>query len=91
MDLNNFRKWFDGRKFELERLYRGTVDGFDSTSFRGKVHSREGIIMVIESELGKKFGGYTSLAINQSSSDSWYTDTKAFIFSLTHQTKHPII
>jgi hypothetical protein len=64
VDLNNLQKWFDGRKFELQRLYRGTVDGFDSTAFRAKVHSREGIILVAESENGKKFGGYTSLAIN---------------------------
>ena len=71
-------------------MYRGTIDGFDSTSFRAKVHSREGIIIVVESELGKKFGGYTSLAINQSSNDSYHSDTKAFIFSLTHQTKHSI-
>ena len=71
VDLNNLQKWFDGRNFELERLYRGTVDGFDSTAFRAKIHSREGIILVVESEHGKKFGGYTSLSINQSSSDSW--------------------
>jgi hypothetical protein len=32
-DLKNIQNWFNGRNFELERLYKGTIDGFDSTSF----------------------------------------------------------
>ena len=72
VDIRNFETWFDGRQFELERLYRATVDGFNSNGFRQKVHMKENIIVVAESEHGRKFGGYTSLAINQNNGDSWH-------------------
>ncbi len=57
----------------MDRLYRASVDGFNSNGFRQKVHMKENIIIVAESEHGRKFGGYTSLAINQNDgNDKWH-------------------
>ena len=88
----NLEKWFDGRKFVLKRFYRATADGFNSAGFRSKAHLKDNIVIVVESEHGKKFGGYTSQVILETNkSDSNYLDKSAFIFSLSQQTKHKLI
>ncbi len=50
------------------------------------------ILVVVESDAGKKFGGYTSLNImdDTATSNSWFKDPKAFVFSLTNKTKHKV-
>jgi len=89
-DIENLQKWFDNRNFILERLYRGTEDGFNSTGFRSKVHMKEHILIVAQSEHNKIFGGYTSLGIDKNKADGYCTDNHAFLFSLTSQTKHSL-
>jgi len=75
----------------LERFYRATTDGFNSAGFRSKAHMKDNIVMIVESEHGKKFGGYTSHVILENQANSWFTDKSSFIFSLTQQTKHKLI
>jgi hypothetical protein len=90
-DIANLEKWFDGRKFVLERVYRGSEDGFTAAGFRPKVHMKDNILIVAESDSGKKFGGYTSLVLLDGfAANGYYSDKQAFIFSLTHQTKHKL-
>jgi hypothetical protein len=43
------------------------------------------IFNVVESEHGKKFGGYSSVQFD--SSGKWYADPNAFIFSLSNKKK----
>ena len=53
---------------------------------------KENVVIVVESEHGQKFGGYTShiiLETNQQS--SFFLDYSAFVFSLTQQTKHKLV
>ena len=88
----NLEKWFEGRKFVLERFYRATADGFKAAGFRSKAHLKDHVVIVAESEHGKKFGGYTSHAILETNqADIWYLDKSSFIFSLSQQTKHKLI
>jgi hypothetical protein len=92
VDIQNLEKWFDGRKFVLERFYRATADGFNQAGFRSKAHLKDNVVMVVESEHGKKFGGYTSHVILETNqSDAYFLDKSSFVFSLTQQTKHKLI
>ena len=53
---------------------------------------KENVVMVVESEHGKKFGGYTShVILETNNTDSNFLDKSSFIFSLTQQTKHKLI
>ena len=90
-DIQNLEKWFGGRKFVLERKYRASEDGHDPQEFRGKVHLLENFIIVAEAETGQKFGGYTTVPLDKDAWTGYHRDEKAFVFSLTHQTKHPLI
>ena len=51
-DIKNLEKWFDGRKFVLERLFRATEDGFQFDKLGPKVHLKNDILFVAESEHG---------------------------------------
>ena len=88
----NLEKWFDDRKFVLEKFYRATADGFSNANFRSKAHMKENLVIVVESEHGKKFGGYTShVILDTNQANCNYLDKNSFIFSLSQQTKHKLI
>jgi hypothetical protein len=75
VDIANLEKWFDGRKFVLERVYRGSEKGFTAAGFRPKVHMKDNILIVAESDQGKKFGGYTShVLLDGFSANGYYSD-----------------
>jgi hypothetical protein len=50
------------------------------------------VLIVVESETGKKFGGFTSLQMldDIAQNDKWQKDPKAFVFSLSNKTKHKV-
>jgi hypothetical protein len=53
---------------------------------------KDNVVIVVESEHGKKFGGYTPhVILETNTSDSWFIDKSSFIFSLSQQTKHKLI
>jgi hypothetical protein len=81
--------WFNGKKIKLEKLYRATEDGFNGTAYHAKCNNLCHILNVVESEHGKKFGGYTSVQFD--SSCKWYADSNAFIFSLSEKKKLEMI
>ena len=78
--------WFDSKKIKLEKLYRATEDGFNGTVYHAKCNGIPHILNVVESEHGKKFGGYCSEKFD-SPNNIWYKDPAAFIFSLTDRKK----
>ena len=82
-DIQNLEKWFDGRKFELEKIFRATEDGFHFDKSRPKIHSKNDIIFVVESEHGQKFGAYISINLPDNSPNSYIPDKQAFLFQLT--------
>ena len=75
-------------KIKLEKLYTATTDGFDGEKYHAKCNNKNDILTVVESEHGMKFGGYTSVQFD--STNKWYADSKAFVFSLSNRTKHPL-
>src|SRR5690606_19285236 len=52
------------RKWEL--LYRGTRDGFSDQDFHAKCDGKKETLIIVKSTNGNIFGGYTSLAWDQS-------------------------
>ena len=51
-DIQNLEKWFDDRRFVLERLFRASEDGFHFDKLRPKVHAKNDVLLVVESEHG---------------------------------------
>jgi len=75
----------------LDLLYKGSRDGFTAKKFHEKCDSKSPTISFIKSQTyGRIFGGYTEQTWNQVSGFE-KKDEKAFIFSLTHNEKYPII
>jgi len=60
MDLLN--KGLDGKSFNLELIMRGSRDGFSAKMFHDICDGKGPTITIIESDAGKIFGGFTSLA-----------------------------
>jgi hypothetical protein len=87
-ELPKLEEWFDGKKLHLEKIYRGSEDGFLAENFHKLCDSKSPTLTVVESSMGKKFGGYT--LVPWSSEQGWKEDLESFVFSLSHQTKHPI-
>ncbi len=48
------------------------------------------MLLVVESEHGKRFGCYRGFKLDQGES-KYYNDDKAFIFSLSNRSKHEIV
>lgn len=80
-DLELIESWFPGKKIRLERLYRGSDDGFNGAAYHAKFNFTPHILNVVKSELGNRFGSYSSVSFD--SQNRYYNDPKAFIFSLT--------
>jgi hypothetical protein len=53
---------------------------------------KKDVLVVVESEAGKKFGGFTSLQMldDIDNNNKWQKDPKAFVFSLSNKTKHKV-
>ena len=90
--MNLLQEWFDGRPFTLERHYRASEHGFTSQGFASKMAKKKDVLVVVESEAGKKFGGFTSLEMLKDPTQNikWHKDPKAFVFSLSNKTKHKV-
>lgn len=89
-EMGLIESWFDGKKIKLEKLYRATVDGFNGPAYHAKCNGISGILNVVESEHGKKFGGYSSVKFD-STQGKWYKDPNAFIFTISDKKKFEII
>jgi hypothetical protein len=50
------------------------------------------VLVVVESEAGKKFGGFTSIEMldDIAQNNKWQKDPKAFVFSLSNKTMHKV-
>ena len=79
----------NGKVIELELLYKGTRDGFESTSFHSKCDGKFPTLSVIFAE-DNLFGGYTNQPWSSPSPGLFKEDPNAFTFSLTKMIKCPI-
>jgi hypothetical protein len=73
-------------KVDFDILFRGKRDGFTSAKFHELCNGKGPTLTIVKSDKGKVFGGFT--ARSWASIGSYAGDSEAFIFSLTHRTKH---
>jgi hypothetical protein len=80
-DLPVIETWFKGKKVRLERIYRATEDGFNGNAYHAKCNNNSPLMTIIQSEHYRIFGGFVNVEFD--SSNKWYNDPDAFIFSIT--------
>lgn len=72
-----------------ECIYKGTKDGFNSTTFHSKCDNKGETVVVILSDSGNIFGGYTPQP--WANTNQYTYDTNTFLFSLVNKNgKAPI-
>ncbi|CDW79390.1 tldc domain-containing protein [Stylonychia lemnae] len=84
--MNDLLFQLDG---ECKLLYKASEDGFKAEDFHQKCDNKGPTVAFVLSEFGQVFGGYTSQ--EWKTPESFFqqnADEKAFIFSLTKNTKH---
>lgn len=73
---------------ETSLLYKASRDGFRASDFHRVCDSRGPTITLIKSEFNNIFGAFTSLSFKSPDEMTAEPDPSAFLFSLTHLTKH---
>ena len=66
------------KKYTL--LFRASNDGFQASNFHSKCDGKNNTVTLVETTKGKRFGGFTDAAWDQS--NSYKTGSNGFIFSL---------
>jgi hypothetical protein len=84
-DEKLMKSWI-GSNIKFELIYRGSRDGFTAHKFHELCDNQGATICLIKSEHEKVFGGYSS--VSWESDNTFHSDDKAFIFSLSHKTIH---
>ena len=74
-----------GTDIKATLLYKGTKNGFEASMFHDKCDGKGPNVVFVKSKLGKRFGGYTS---QWKKGGEYHEDSAAFLFSLSHLTKH---
>ena len=89
-EMAKVAEWVGGKRIRLEKQYRMTEDGFKRSVWMEKCGMKGPLLHVIESDKGRRCGGYSHEKWPES--DKWksHPDPKAFLFSLSHLTKHPV-
>ena len=70
-------------------LYRGSKDGFSAYTFHQKCDNKGPTVVIIKSNYGKVFGGFTDVAWDSTTNDFKKT-TKAFVFSIDRKSKYHV-
>jgi len=70
----------DNKKLTLNLLYKATADSDKAAAFHAKCDEAKSSVVLIETDKGKRFGGYTSCSWSGDCVDK--KDANAFIFSL---------
>ncbi len=79
--------WLGELNSNLNLVYRGGRDGFSKENFNALTIGEAPCLILIRSENGQVFGGYRTIPFKDENVTK-YADRKAFVFSLTHLTKH---
>jgi hypothetical protein len=74
------------KKFNL--IYRASQDGFKANDFHSKCDKQPNTLIIIKSEHGNIFGGYTEQ--DWTSTESSKTDDNSYIFSLINKDNKPL-
>ena len=87
--LDSLYEWSGNRKMRLQLLYRGPRDGTTLHQVNSKINDKGPTFVFIKSEFGLVFGCFTSIPWTKPNHDTiWYSDKTAYIFSLSHKTRH---
>lgn len=78
---------FGGKSFKVELLMRGSAHGFSANAFHELCDGKGPTLSIIESEQGKVFGGFTTVAW-MSYDCRYFPDAPAFLFSLSNRSIH---
>jgi len=78
------------RKFRLELLYRGSLHGFESTSFHAKVDGTGPSLVIIRNSNNKIFGGYHHAGWT-TNAGYMPADPNNFIFHVDENLKFPYV
>ena len=89
-ELNYIREIVNGNKIEL--IYKSSINGDNIKTFYNITKNDFSYLVLILSQKGKKFGGYTSLNFEGKKIPTSYIeqikyDNKAFLFSLDEKKK----
>mgnify|MGYP002624912716 FL=1 len=76
---------------KLYLCYRATRDGDKAISFHEKCYRLKNIIILISTNNGKKFGGFSSESWDSNNQELWKKDEDAFIFSLNNYNFYSVI
>ena len=85
--------WFGNRSLDLSLGYRLSEHGSSIQEFNDKVKEGgdRGSLVVVRSEMGEVFGGYTKVKWQLPDTDDFgQVDEQAFLFQLTKKTKHSL-
>ena len=72
------KQYFDKEIQNMELIFQGTTDGFDSQNFHKKCDGKKNTVVLVKTETNIIFGGFTELEWN--SKRSLIEGTKGFIF-----------
>ena len=70
----------DNKKLTLNLLYKATADSDRAAAFHAKCDEAQSSVVLVETDKGKRFGGYTSITWSGDCVDK--KDPNAFVFSL---------
>jgi hypothetical protein len=70
----------DNKKLTLNLLYKATADSDRAAAFHAKCDEAQSSVVLVETDKGKRFGGYTSISWSGDCVDK--KDPNAFVFSL---------
>ena len=76
----------EGKKIEMNLLYRLTRDGDSAYTFHSKCNSKGYTLTLIRNTKGYRCGGFTSQSWG--SRDSYVNDVNAFLFSLDYKEQY---
>jgi hypothetical protein len=74
------------KRFNL--IYRASQDGFEASSFHAKCDKQPNTLIIIKSEHGNIFGGYTEQ--DWTPNEGLKTDSNSYIFSLINKDNKPL-
>ena len=80
-------KWINPKSnIKLTLLFQSSRDGDKLSTFYNKVSNKSSILIIIKSNYGYRFGGYTTL--NFQNTNNYKQNEKAFIFSIDKKKKY---
>ena len=89
-EIAKVAEWVGGKRIRLQKEYRMTEDGFKRAVWNEKCGDKGPLLHVIESDQGKRCGGFSDVKWPKTDESKYHPDPKAFLFSLSHLTKHPV-